>query len=77
MYFVDRPSSVDLSEAAIEGSRLFQASVTDFGVVTTPMLHYFVAAHNSNNEYGEPTIDGYFSKLASAFRLFHEEVSIN
>ncbi|XP_026272665.1 phosphoacetylglucosamine mutase isoform X2 [Frankliniella occidentalis] len=69
-----RPSSEHLSNAAVEGSKVFQAEVKDFGIVTTPMVHYFVAAHNSNNEYGDPTIDGYFEKLANAFRSFREEV---
>ncbi|XP_034255073.1 phosphoacetylglucosamine mutase isoform X2 [Thrips palmi] len=69
-----RPSSPHLSNAAVEGSTLFNASVKDFGIVTTPMLHYFVAAYNSNNEYGIPTAEGYFSKLTSAFRAFREEV---
>lgn len=70
-----RPSSTHLSNAAVEGSLIFNASVKDFGIVTTPMLHYFVAAYNSNNEYGIPTAEGYFSKLTSAFRAFREEVT--
>ncbi|KAJ1525377.1 hypothetical protein ONE63_010192 [Megalurothrips usitatus] len=69
-----RPSSEQLSNAALEGSRVFNADVKDFGIVTTPMLHYFVAAHNSNNEYGDPTVTGYFFKLTTAFRSFREEI---
>ncbi|KAK3923377.1 Phosphoacetylglucosamine mutase [Frankliniella fusca] len=69
-----RPSSEHLSNAAVQGSLVFNAEIKDFGVVTTPMVHYFVAAHNSNNEYGEATVEGYFKKLSTAFRSFREEV---
>lgn len=35
------------------------------------MLHYFVVCKNTSHEYGLPTEDGYFNKLASSFeKLF-------
>lgn len=73
-WLIYRPSSDHLTKAAIDGSKILHADVKDFGEVTTPMLHYFVAAYNSNNEYGDPSIEGYFNKLTSAFRSFREEV---
>jgi len=51
-----------------------KARVTPYGVVTTPMIHFFIAAHNSNGAYGEPSEIGYFNKLTGAFKIFHDEV---
>jgi len=48
----------------------------DFGVVSTPQLHYNVVCQNTNGQYGEVGEEGYFDKLAKAFKLIrglHEE----
>lgn len=42
--------------------------VKSFGIVTTPMLHYFVLCSNTNEVYGIPTEEGYYSKLIGAFK---------
>lgn len=65
-----RSSSKSLSEAAIEGVRALSSSikVTDYGEVTTPMLHYFVVCVNTKGAYGEATHSGYFKKLVTAYR---------
>lgn len=51
----------------------------DFGLVTTPQLHYMVLCHNTNGGYGTATTHGYYEKLSKAFielaknvRLVHE-----
>lgn len=50
------------------------ATKTDFvdhGLLTTPQLHYLVRCINtidSEQPYGEPTEQGYYNKLASAYR---------
>lgn len=31
-------------------------------------MHYFVTCQNTNKAYGEPNEEGYFTKLASAFK---------
>lgn len=63
-----RPSSPDLAQAAITGIRVLGGEVKDYGVVTTPMLHYFVACINTDGVYGEATEDGYFKKIITAFK---------
>jgi phosphoacetylglucosamine mutase len=50
--------------------------VTDYGIVTTPMLHYLVTCHNTGGSYGRPTHEGYFDKLAVAFKALRAEVSL-
>jgi phosphoacetylglucosamine mutase len=49
--------------------------VKDYGIVTTPMLHYFVACINTHGSYGEPTEDGYFKKMITAFKKLQGGVS--
>jgi hypothetical protein len=49
--------------------------VKDYGVVTTPMLHYFVACINTGGAYSEPTEDGYFKKIITAFKKLRGDVS--
>jgi phosphoacetylglucosamine mutase len=76
-YFVshNRPSSPGLAQAAVTGVRTMGGEVKDYGVVTTPMLHYFVACINTGGAYGEPTEDGYFKKIITAFKKLRGDVS--
>ncbi|XP_053595147.1 phosphoacetylglucosamine mutase [Microplitis demolitor] len=62
-----RESGLALSKAAIKPIEILKATVKDFGIITTPQLHYLVVCTNSNGVYGVPTIDGYFYKLSNAF----------
>ena len=39
----------------------------DYGIVSTPQIHFFVTCQNTKNAYGTPNEEGYFSKLATAF----------
>jgi len=44
---------------------------TDYGILTTPQLHYIVRCLNTANTqyaYGEPTEQGYYEKLSTAFK---------
>jgi hypothetical protein len=71
----NRPSSPDLAQAAIIGIRILGGEVKDYGVITTPMLHYFVACINTDGVYGEATEDGYFKKMITAFKKLRGDVS--
>ncbi|KAL1137597.1 hypothetical protein AAG570_009293 [Ranatra chinensis] len=66
-----RPSGPHLSEASITGVEAYSGKVVDFGIVSTPMLHYFVALHNSTQSENEPQPDhlrtAYFNKLSLSF----------
>jgi len=70
-----RPSSDPLSRAVLDGIEAAGGKPKDYGVVTTPQLHYFVVCQNTKGtkeEYGEASKDGYFKKLAQAFVDFKE-----
>ncbi|XP_076639148.1 phosphoglucomutase 3-like protein nst [Colletes latitarsis] len=63
-----RESSPMLLTAAIAGVQALNGIVKDFGVITTPQLHYLVVCTNSNGSYGEPTLHGYYEKLSKSFK---------
>uniref|UniRef100_A0A8C3WGU5 Phosphoacetylglucosamine mutase n=1 Tax=Catagonus wagneri TaxID=51154 RepID=A0A8C3WGU5_9CETA len=62
-----RPSSEKLSESVIDGVTVLGGQFHDYGLLTTPQLHYMVCCRNTGGRYGEATIDGYFHKLSTAF----------
>ena len=72
IYAVDtRPSSKPLAEALKAGLDAIGAQSKDHGLKTTPQLHYLVRCINTQNtpaSYGEPSEQGYYLKLATAFR---------
>lgn len=63
-----RKSSPILLNAALAGIRALNGNTTDLGLVTTPQLHYVVVCTNTNGAYGDPTLQGYYSKLATVFK---------
>jgi phosphoacetylglucosamine mutase len=65
-----RPTSPSLVKAIAEGLATMGATAIDAGLKTTPQLHYLVLAHNTKgteDEYGDPTEEGYYKKLSGAF----------
>jgi phosphoacetylglucosamine mutase len=43
----------------------------DYGILTTPMLHHMVRCYNTKNSprpFGEASEEGYYKKMASAFK---------
>ena len=59
---------------------------TDYKILTTPQLHYLTRCINTKGtlyEYGAPTEQGYYEKLAAAFKTamkgatFHEPVTVD
>jgi phosphoacetylglucosamine mutase len=66
-----RPSGLAFIQAVSDGVLAMGGSVQDHGVVTTPHLHYLTRSLNTAGtpqQYGEPTLNGYYNKLAGAFR---------
>lgn len=61
-----RKSSEYLAKAALDGIKALNGEVKDFGLLTTPQLH-FVVYCKSHPEYGIPTLEGYYKKFSSAF----------
>lgn len=67
-----RPSGITLVKALKDGLNAIGAKYQDFGVFTTPQLHYVVRCINTRDTtyaYGDPTEEGYRKKLSSAFKL--------
>ncbi|XP_027711525.1 phosphoacetylglucosamine mutase isoform X1 [Vombatus ursinus] len=62
-----RPSSEKLLQSVIDGVTALGGQYHDFGLVTTPQLHYLVCCQNTNGQYGKATIEGYYQKLSKAF----------
>lgn len=62
-----------LSRAVVNGVIALKGNMKEYGIVTTPMLHYFVYSHNVKGAYGVPTEAGYISKLVTAFRKLRGE----
>lgn len=63
-----RPSSPSLAKCAQDGVLALGGKPMDYGIVTTPMLHYFVTCKNTNSKYGDPNEEGYYTKLVTAFK---------
>ncbi|XP_034018411.1 phosphoacetylglucosamine mutase [Thalassophryne amazonica] len=62
-----RSSSASLSQAVMDGVSALGGHSKDYGLVTTPQLHYMVCCQNTQGTYGEPTVEGYYHKLSQAF----------
>ncbi|XP_076612168.1 phosphoacetylglucosamine mutase [Chaetodon auriga] len=62
-----RSSSARLSQAVLDGVSALGGHSKDYGLVTTPQLHYIVCCQNTGGKYGEPTVEGYYKKLCQAF----------
>ncbi|NXF38469.1 AGM1 mutase, partial [Nyctibius bracteatus] len=62
-----RPSSEKLTQSAIDGISVLGGQYYDYGLVTTPQLHYMVCCRNTQEQYGKATLEGYYKKLSKAF----------
>ncbi|KAF2488005.1 hypothetical protein BDY17DRAFT_290087 [Neohortaea acidophila] len=65
-----RPSGLRLVKALKAGLEAAGAEYIDYGVLTTPQLHYLVKATNTEsgrNPFGEVSEEGYYKKLAKNF----------
>ncbi|EDO42108.1 predicted protein [Nematostella vectensis] len=62
-----RPSGLAFTKALMDGIQALGGLYHDYGVLTTPQLHYMVRCHNTQGEYGEATEQGYYKKLSKAF----------
>lgn len=66
-----RESGPALVAALEDGFKVSGAQVANYGVVTTPQLHYIVRCLNTQNTptpYGQPTELGYYEKLSEAYK---------
>lgn len=72
-----RPSSKKLSQAVIDGVIVLGGHFHDYGLLTTPQLHYMVCCQNTNGQYGKATLEGYYQKLSKAFLELTKQVFSN
>lgn len=71
-----RESSPALSQATIDGIQSIpNVSFKDYGLNTTPQLHYLTRTSN-DSAFGELSEDGYYNKLAEAFKNIYK-LSLN
>jgi len=75
LFFSRRRSGKRLLDAALYGIKAFGGTVEDFGVITTPMLHFFVRCSNTNGLYGEPNERSYYAKLTDGFKTMRKMAS--
>ncbi|XP_072907817.1 phosphoacetylglucosamine mutase [Hemitrygon akajei] len=69
-----RPSSLKLSQAVIDGVCVLGGTYQDYGLVSTPQLHYMVCCGNTMEQYGIATVEGYYQKLSRAFIALMKQV---
>nr|OQO19568.1 hypothetical protein B0A51_11674 [Rachicladosporium sp. CCFEE 5018] len=66
-----RPSGKALVKALTDALDAIGAKYIDYGVLTTPILHYLTRATNTQNDshpYGEISEEGYYKKLAAGWK---------
>jgi phosphoacetylglucosamine mutase len=66
-----RPSGPHLVKALKASLDALQVEYIDYGILTTPMLHHMVRCHNTKNSphpFGEASEEGYYTKMAAAFK---------
>ena len=68
-----RPSSTHLSSLTVNGAQALGAKVKDYGLLTTPQLHFIVrmtnaAAAGDSDAASVASEAGYYAQLASAYR---------
>ena len=71
------PALVIALTAALDALKV---EYTDLGILTTPQLHYIVRCINTKGtpyEFGEPTEEGYYQKMAKAFKTLMHGRTIN
>uniref|UniRef100_A0A8V8TM25 phosphoacetylglucosamine mutase n=1 Tax=Homo sapiens TaxID=9606 RepID=A0A8V8TM25_HUMAN len=71
-----RPSSEKLSQSVIDGVTVLGGQFHDYGLLTTPQLHYMVYCRNTGGRYGKATIEGYYQKLSKAFVELTKQVPV-
>ncbi|KAK7108953.1 phosphoacetylglucosamine mutase-like isoform X2 [Littorina saxatilis] len=63
-----RASSPSLAQAVQDGVAAIGGKSKDYGLLTTPQLHFMVCCTNTQGAYGIATEEGYYDKLTTAFK---------
>ncbi|XP_006870732.1 PREDICTED: phosphoacetylglucosamine mutase [Chrysochloris asiatica] len=70
-----RPSSEKLSQSVIDGVTVLGGQFHDYGLLTTPQLHYMVYCRNTSGQYGKATLEEYYQKHSKAFVELTKQIS--
>lgn len=71
-----RFSSPQLCAAVKEGVEILNGKCKNYGLLTTPQLHYMVCCYNTKGKYGDDSEDGYYKKLSNAFIELKKDISV-
>ncbi|CAG9569248.1 unnamed protein product [Danaus chrysippus] len=71
-----RYTSPRLAAAAANGVIALKGTPKEFGIVTTPILHFCVKCRNDNT-YGVPTEEGYYEKIVGSFKRIRQKLSVS
>jgi len=69
-----RASCPRLLDAFITGVEELNGNLINYGLLSTPQLHYMIRCRNTNSLYGEPTEAGYYQKLTKAFNSIWSQI---
>lgn len=75
-----RASGLHLVSVLMDALKLTEADHTDYKILTTPQLHYITRCLNTKGtpyEYGDPTEQGYYEKIAASFKIALKGKQIN
>lgn len=75
-----RASGSRLVDCLVDALQATKVEFTDFKLATTPQLHYYTRCINTKDTqdaYGIPTEQGYYEKLATAFKQVMESAKPN
>ncbi|OWR45745.1 putative phosphoacetylglucosamine mutase [Danaus plexippus plexippus] len=71
-----RYTSPRLAAAAANGVIALKGTPKEFGIVTTPILHFCVKCRNDNT-YGAPSEEGYYEKIVGSFKRIRQKLSVS
>ncbi|ODQ77394.1 hypothetical protein BABINDRAFT_163640 [Babjeviella inositovora NRRL Y-12698] len=66
-----RDSGPALLQSTKDGISVFSGEIADFGLLTTPQLHYLTRCFN-DKAFGTPTEQGYFEKVAASYQAIYQ-----
>ena len=64
-----RSSSATLKQAIFDGANLLNCDIIDYGLLTTPQLHFIVSKYNAPLPSSCATENFYYETLVDAFKM--------
>ena len=67
-----RPSSLSLSQSVLDGVHAMEEKCLDYGLLTTPQLHYIVSCYNAGQQ--DVNENSYYIHFSTAFKSLVQKV---